>query len=160
MLTFQDLYETYAPDVYRFALWLAGNGPDAGDITSETFVRAWVRRSTIRTATLKAYLLTIARNVYLEQRRKRKREVVLDDIYPDPVAGPEGLVESRLELERIQSFLQTLPESDRAAFVLRVQHELPYAEIARVLQLSLSAVKVKVHRVRKRLLAALVEKEV
>lgn len=160
MLTFQDLYETYAPDVYRFALWLAGNGSDAGDITSETFVRAWVRRSTIRTATLKAYLLTIARNVYLEQRRKRKREVVLDDVYPDPVAGLESLVESRLELERVQSLLQALPEIDRAAFVLRVQHEMPYAEIARVLDLSLSSAKVKVHRVRKRLLAAFVEKEV
>jgi RNA polymerase sigma-70 factor (ECF subfamily) len=160
MLTFQDLYETYAPDVYRFALWLAGGSLDAGDITSETFVRAWVRRHTIRTETLKAYLFTIARNVYLEQRRKRRREVKLDDVYPDPAVGPEHLVESRLELERVQSVLQTLPEVDRAAFVLRVRHELPYAEIARVLQLSLSAAKVKVHRVRKKLLATCIEKEV
>ena len=158
MLTFQDLYETYAPDVYRFSLWLVGDVAEAGDVVSETFVRAWVRRSSIRTETLKAYLLTIARNVYLERRRKRKREVVLDDVYADPVTGPEGVVESRLELERVRSVLQTLPECDRVAFVLRVQHELPYAEIARVLDMSLSAAKVKVHRVRKKLLAMLVEK--
>jgi RNA polymerase sigma-70 factor (ECF subfamily) len=157
MLTFQDLYETYAPDVYRFALWLAGDSAEAADVVSETFVRAWVRRATIRTETLKAYLLTIARNVYLERRRKRKREVVLDDVHADPATGPEGVVESRLELERVQRVLQTLPEADRTAFVLRVQHELPYAEIARVLEISLSAAKVKVHRVRKKLLAMRVE---
>jgi RNA polymerase sigma-70 factor (ECF subfamily) len=157
MLTFQDLYETYAPDVYRFALWLSGDDAEAGDVVSETFVRAWVRRATIRTETLKAYLLTIARNLYLERRRKRKREVALDDVYADPVTGPEEVVESRLELESIQSILQTLPEIDRAAFVLRVQHELPFAEIARVLEISLSAAKVKVHRVRKKLMSMRVE---
>ena len=159
MLTFQDLYETYGPDVYRFSLWLARDSAEAADVVSETFVRAWVRRATIRTETLKAYLLTIARNVYLERRRKRKREVVLDDVHADPAPGPEGVVESRLELERVQRVLQTLPEIDRTAFVLRVQHELPYAEIARVLEISLSAAKVKVHRVRKKLLAVFVENE-
>ena len=65
MLNFQDLYETYASDVYRFAYWLTGDRPEAEDITSETFIRAWVNRTTIRTETLKAYLLTIARNAYL-----------------------------------------------------------------------------------------------
>lgn len=56
--------------------------------------------------------------------------------------------------------LQTLPEIDRAAFVLRVQHDLPYDEIARVLGISLSATKVKVHRVRKKLIAGCIDKEV
>ena len=159
MLTFQDLYESYANEVYRFALWLAGDSSEAEDITSETFVRAWVRNSAIRTETLKAYLLAIARNVYLEQQRKRKHLVPLEDVYPDPAPRPDKLVESRLELLRVRSFIQTLPEIDRAAFVLRVQHELPYAEIARALELSVTATKVKVHRVRKRLLATCVDKE-
>ena len=72
MLSFEDLYESYAAEVYRFALWLAGDGCRAEDITSETLIRAWVRNDTIRTETLKAYLFTIARNVYLEQDRKKK----------------------------------------------------------------------------------------
>jgi RNA polymerase sigma-70 factor (ECF subfamily) len=160
MLTFQDLYESYAPEVYRFALWFSGDSFDAEDITSEVFIRAWARNSTIRTATLKAYLFTIARNVYLEQRRKKKRQVVLNDVYPDPAPEPEKVVESQLELLRVQRILQTIPEIDRAAFVLRVQHEMPYVEIARALSLSLNAAKVKVHRVRKKLLAIRIEKEV
>jgi RNA polymerase sigma-70 factor (ECF subfamily) len=157
MLNFQDLYESYASDVYRFAYWLTGDRPEAEDITSETFIRAWVNRTTIRTETLKAYLLTIARNAYLQRQRKKKHQAVLEDIYPDPAPGPQEQVETQFELLRAQKILQTLPEIDRTAFVLRVQHELPYAEIARVLEISLAATKVKVHRVRKKLLAACVE---
>jgi RNA polymerase sigma-70 factor (ECF subfamily) len=159
MLNFQDLYESYAADVYRFAFWLAGDTTEAEDVTSETFIRAWVRRSTIRTETLKAYLFTIARNVYLEHERKRRPQVVLEDVYPDPAPGPDSLVESQLELLRVQKVLRTLPEIDRAAFIMRVQHELSYAEISRVLGLSLTAAKVKVHRIRKKLLTARVEME-
>ena len=160
MLSFKYLYETYVSDVYRFALWLSGDRNEAQDITSETFIRAWVRFSTIRTETLKAYLLTIARNVYLDYLRKSKRKVILKDIYPDPNPGPEELVSTQLELNRIQSYLLTLPEIDRSAFILRVQHELPYAEVARVLRLSLTSAKVKVHRIRKKILAICINEEV
>lgn len=152
MLTFEELYETYSIDVYRFSFWLAGNSSEAEDITSETFIRAWVGKNPIRTETLKAYLFTIARNVYLERLRKRKREVALKEAHSNPIPGPDKLVESRFEIEQVKRILQTFPEIDRAAFVLRVQHELPYAEIARVLRISLIAARVKVHRVRKKLL--------
>lgn len=151
MLKFNELYESYASEVYRFALWLSGSKQWAEDITSETFIRAWVHYRPIRTETLKAYLFTIARNNYLGQLRKEKRVVDLSEEYPDPAPEPDQLVESLLEIKQVQRFLQTLPEIDRAAFILRVQHELPYAEIARVLELSVSASKVKIHRVRKKL---------
>ena len=159
MLKFEDLYESYAADIYRFALWLSGDSLEAEDIASETLIRAWVRNNSIRTETLKAYLFAIARNLYLERQRKRKRQVPLDDIYADPAPRPERVVESRIEIRMVQDLLQALPEIDRAAFVLRVQHELPYAEIARVLALSLTTAKVKVHRVRRKLLATRVERE-
>lgn len=157
MLNFESLYTSYAPDVYRFAYWLAGDGPWADDITSETFVRAWAKNETIRTETLKAYLFTIARNVFLEHLRKNKRQVVLQDGHVDGRPGPESLAESRQELQLVWQLLQSLPEVDKTAFILRVQQEMPYAEIARVLELSVSAVKVKVHRVRKKLVMMALE---
>jgi RNA polymerase sigma-70 factor (ECF subfamily) len=159
MLTFQDMYEAYAADVYRFALWLSGDSSDAEDITSETFIRAWVRVSSIRTETLKAYLLTIARNIYLAKQRKMNRRVAFDGSYPDSSPGPEAVVETQLELMRIWKILQSFPEVDRTAFVLRVLNEMPYAEISRILELSLSTTKVKVHRVRKKILAICVDEE-
>ena len=160
MLKFRDLYESYAAEIYRFALWLSGNRSDAEDITSDTFVRAWARSDNIRTETLKAYLFAIARNIHLERQRKRKHEVRLEDVHFDLSPGPDRLVESKLELQRVQRVLQTLPEIDRAALVLRVRHELPYDEIARVLGLSLASTKVKIHRVRKKLMAAQMDEEV
>ena len=153
MLSFQDVYEQYAPDVHRFALWLSGDPHDADDIASETFVRAWTRRTAFRTETLKAYLLTIARNVHLRQVRKHGREVELCETQPDPTPGPDSVAASRLQLSRVRSFLRGMPEPDRVAFVLRVQHDLPYDEIARALGVSVVAARVKVHRVRKSLLA-------
>ena len=152
MLKFKDLYSKYAYDIYRFAFWLSGNSDDAKDITSETFVRAWMNLSSIRTETLKGYLLKIARNVYLGQLRKQRKHTELENTHPDPSPGPEKTAEVRSELARIQAFLQTLPEVDRSAFVIRIKYELPYAEIARVLQISETAAKVKVHRVRKKLI--------
>jgi RNA polymerase sigma-70 factor (ECF subfamily) len=151
MLSFKEMYESYAPDVYRFSLWLSGSRFWAEDITSDTFIRAWTHYHPIRTETLKAYLFTIARNLYLTQLRKDKRLVDLSEEYPDPMPEPDQVIDLQLEIQRVQVFLQTLPEIDRSAFILRVQGELPYAEIARILELSLGACKVKVHRVRKKL---------
>jgi RNA polymerase sigma-70 factor (ECF subfamily) len=159
VINFHQLYESYAADVYRFAYWLAGDSAEAEDITSETFIRAWVKHSTIRTETLKAYLFTIARNLYLEGQRNTHQQISLEDFYADPSPNPEQVVETHLEIRSIRNFLQTLPEIDRTAFIMRVQNELPYAEIARILEISLSSAKVKVHRVRKKLITISLSQE-
>jgi RNA polymerase sigma-70 factor (ECF subfamily) len=159
MLDFQDLYKTYAPDVYRFSFWLCGDAVEAEDITSETFLRAWKHRDAIRTETFRAYLLSISRNLYLERLRRHKPQSELSEAEPDRGPGVETVNERRDEIKRIQTALQHIQEVDRTAFILRVQHELPYAEIARVLELSLSAVKVKVHRVRLKLISMFANEE-
>jgi len=151
-LNFTEIYTSYADDIYRFAFHLTGNYHNAKDITSETFIRAWTHKSTIRVETLKAYLFTIARNLYLEQLRKKENmdSVSEKTINPDP--GPDLLLESKFKLELIHSFLQALPEVDRTAFILHIYNDIPYAEIARILELSISGAKVKVYRVRKKLI--------
>lgn len=159
MTNFKDLYQQYSTDVYRFAYWLTGDAAEAEDITSETFIRAWVNFQPARTETLKAYLFTIARNFHLHQVRKNKRQAALVETLADPNPGPEKLAEQHTELQLAQKILRTLPEADRMAFILRVEHDLSYAEIARILAFSEVAVKVKVHRIRKVLLEARLEKE-
>ncbi|NOH02687.1 MAG: RNA polymerase sigma factor [Chloroflexi bacterium] len=153
MLTFHEIYERYSRDVYRYSFWLSGSADDADDITSETFARAWVGRNEIRTETVKAFLLAIARNLYLNQKRRSNRHVDLNPDQVDPYPGPDRQVESRQELERAIGALRSLNEVDRTAFLLRIQHQLPYEEIARILQLPLTTVKVKIHRTRLKLAA-------
>ena len=83
MTDFTELYRKYAPDVFRFALYLSGERSEAEDITSETFVRAWTSPEPIVMATVKGYLFTIARNLYLQRLRKRSKHVELDENLPD-----------------------------------------------------------------------------
>ena len=159
MITFHEIYERYSKDVYRYSFWLSGSAQDADDLTSETFARAWIGRDKIRTETVKAYLFAIARNLYLNQRRSANRKVELSHDLVDPKPGPDHVVENRLELDRTREAIQTLSEVDRTAFLLRVQHEMPYDEIARILKIPLTTAKVKVHRARLKLAEVILEKE-
>jgi len=154
MTDFSALYVRYAPDVFRFALYLSGDRHEAEDITSETFVRAWTAPEPIRMATVKGYLLTIARNLFLQGRRKSSRQVELPEDLHDPGAGPHVRAEQDSELALALAALQRLPEVDRAALLMRAQDGMSYDEIAQALGLSLTSVKVKIHRARARLMKA------
>jgi len=151
MTDFESLYERYARDVYRFALYLSGSPAQAEDIASETFVRIWTIRDTIRAASVKAYLFTIARNLHADGRRREARHCELPERLADPSPGPDASAEDRQELEAVLVALQHLPEVDRAALLMRAQDGIPYEEIAAALGLSLPAAKVRVHRARLRL---------
>lgn len=154
MTDFQQIYQRYAPDVYRFALYLSGNPALAEDITSETFVRLWTSDETIRMQTVKAYLFAIARHLYIDDCRAAKRRAEIGSQLMETGSSPETVATSRSELQWVLKLLQDLPETDRAALLMRAQQELPYEEIARALGLSVVAAKVKVHRARMKLAAA------
>jgi RNA polymerase sigma-70 factor (ECF subfamily) len=151
IIDFSSVYERYAPDVYRFALYLCGDAALADDIAAETFVRAWVTPVEIRAVTLKAYLFAIARNLYRASLEQQARQADWPVDQPDPAPGPEASAGARLELSAAWQALRALPEIDRAVLLMHVQDDMSYAEIAAVLDLSVAAVKVKVHRSRLKL---------
>ena len=152
MIDLEALYSRNAPDVFRFALFLSGNRDEAADLTSETFVRAWASQERIRMTTVRSYLFTITRNLYLNSLRRRRRHVELDDALRDPRPDPATDVERSSELTFAMGALMRLPEIDRAALVLRAVEEMAYDDIARTLGISLAAVKVRIHRARRALL--------
>lgn len=144
------LYAKYAADVYRFALFLCGDATEAEEIAAETFARALTGKAPLVSATVKGYLLTIARNLHLESLRRRKRLTKLPPEITDPEPRPEDIVSHRTELEAVTRYLQTFPEVDRAALLLRADG-VAYEEIAAALRVSLASAKVKVHRLRAKL---------
>ena len=148
MTSFGELYRQYAPDVFRFALYLSGERAEAEDLTSETFVRAWTAPEPVRMSTVKGYLFTIARNLFLHGRRRTRRQSELTDVHADPGPGPEARVDRDSELRVVLAALKRLPEIDRAALLMRAGDEMPYEDIARALGISLASVKVKIHRAR------------
>jgi len=148
---FEALYKKYAPDVFRFAMYLSGSRSEAEDITSETFVRAWTAPDAIVMASVKGYLLTIARNLFLQGLRKWSRALPLDERLRDPHPGPEAQAETNASYAAMMAALQELPEVDRTALLMSAVEGLPYGEIARALGISLPAVKMKIHRSRLKL---------
>jgi RNA polymerase sigma-70 factor (ECF subfamily) len=160
MLDFATLYAEHSRDVHRFALFLSGDPALAEDLTAETFIRVWGARERVDLASVKGYLLAIARNLYLQElRRDRPRRQTPLESVPGAAlvagdASPERQAAARAELARVLEQLQKLPEIDRAALLLRAEDQLPYDEIARLLGITLAATKVKIHRARLRLAEA------
>ena len=155
MTDFSDLYRTHAGDVHRFVLFLSGDPALADDILSETFIRLWHARGRVDLTTVKGYLLAIARNLFLAERRHGRRMTTLDERARDTRPGPDRRAQSHIELQAALAALQTLPEIDRAAVLLRAEEGMSYDEVAAALGISPGAARVKVHRARLKLAEAL-----
>jgi RNA polymerase sigma-70 factor (ECF subfamily) len=158
MKEFEKLYRQHASAVFRFAWGLCGDRYGAEDLVSETFVRLITKAPRIDTRTALAYLLAVARNTYLNGQRRRRREVPLSEEIPAPDEEPGSRLDDQALLKAVLAALQDLPEGERAALLLRVDHDLPYEDIASALGTSISAAKVRVHRARVRLAAVLDKK--
>src|SRR5262249_28969702 len=133
---------------------------EAEDVVSETFVRIVTRSHAIASTTARAYLLTVARNVYLDTARRKHRDARLaDEIeldFADLRCEPDQptRLDNNTRMAAALKALGLLPEGERAAFLLRVDHDLSYEEIALALGISVAAAKVRVHRARLRLASA------
>jgi RNA polymerase sigma-70 factor (ECF subfamily) len=180
---FRALYERYAGDVQRFAFYLCADRSRAEDIAAEAFARAWTGTGEIRTATVKAFLFAIVRNLVREDARKRGREVgplggqsgsgprgpvrgrggSMDEEMQEGIAdsrpGPAASADGRFELRAVLAALQQLPEADRAALLMRAQDGMSHQEIAAALGLSVAAVRVRIHRARLELNARKIREE-
>jgi RNA polymerase sigma-70 factor, ECF subfamily len=152
MTDIENLYECYAGDVRRFALYLCGDVVMADEITSDTFVRAWVAVDRIRQPTVKSYLFTIARNAYTDLLRRAARHTQLDESVPDTRITAQTQMEQSAEVRAVLAALQQLPEMDRTVLLMRALDEMPYEEIAETLGIPVVTAKVKVHRARLKLM--------
>ena len=112
MTDIENLYERYAGDVRRFALYLCGDVVMADEITSDTFVRAWTAADRIRQPTVKSYLFTIARNAYTDLFRRAARHTQLDENMPDAQVSVQAQMELSAEVCAVLAALQQLPEMD------------------------------------------------
>jgi RNA polymerase sigma-70 factor (ECF subfamily) len=154
MDSFREIYERYHPDVLRFALFLTGDRAQAEDLAADTFVRAWTARDRIRQETIRAYLLTIARNLYRDGRRRHRPSIELDDTMPDRGVAVDVHFQHASALQAARAQLRHVARGDRRALLLYVVREMSYGEVARALGVSIGAVKSRIFRAREALAAA------
>jgi RNA polymerase sigma-70 factor (ECF subfamily) len=155
----QQLVEAI-PMLRGFARSLSGNHDRADDLVQETLVKAIANRDKYKMGTnLHAWLVTILRNQYYSEGRRRWREVSDTD-----GAHAARLVEqpghsARLEMREFMAALQSLPADQREALVLIGASGLSYEEAAEVLGTRVGTVKSRVSRARSRLEAMLAGQE-
>jgi RNA polymerase sigma factor (sigma-70 family) len=148
---FERLYNSYAPNVFRYALAVLGQQADAEDITQTTFMNAYraLRRGE-RPTKPENWLIAIARNACIERfrhDRRRPREVALERELPvAAVQGGEATTATELQHALLQ-----LPPTQRAALVMRELEGRSYAETAAALQISNSALETLLVRARRTL---------
>jgi len=152
MTDIEDLYKRYAGDVRRFALYLCGDVVMADEITSDTFVRAWMAADRIRQPTVRGYLFTIARNAYTDLLRRAARHTQLDENMPDTRISAQTQMEQSAEVRAVLAALQQLPEMERTVLLMRTLDEMPYEEIAETLGIPMVSARVTVHRARLKLM--------
>jgi RNA polymerase sigma-70 factor (ECF subfamily) len=149
-----ELYQRYRWPVQHYLHQLCGSADLAEELTQETFIRAHTGLLTFRgDCSVATWLFQIARNLYLKSlRRPSPARIDTDELVaiPDSSAGSDPVQRYAAAEQRdlIRLTLAQLPEKQRSILLLRDAEGLAYAEIARVLEISLAAVKVNLFRAR------------
>lgn len=152
---FSYLVELYQRPVYNMCYRMLGNAEDAEDAAQETFLRAYksMKRYDLNRA-FSSWLLSIAAHYCIDQIRKRRFNIVsveelpVPDL-PDHSPGMDSRLTKTEEQLRIRDLLNVLEPIDRAAVILYYWYDYSYTEICQVLNLSLSAIKSRLHRARR-----------
>ena len=129
--SFDQIYQSYFESVYRYALSLSGNMQTAEEITQETFFKAMRSLDQFQgKSSLKSWLCTIAKNLWLSDQRKKKAQPIDDALQlPDLSAGPEEAIVRQDESMRIHRLLHDLDEPYREVFTLRTLGQLSFRDI-------------------------------
>jgi RNA polymerase sigma-70 factor (ECF subfamily) len=163
---FEALVEQYKQPVMNFIQRTLRDEAEAEDLAQNVFLQVYKSRDRYeRTAKFSTWLFTIARNLCLNEIRRRSRHPAesLEESHAEHEDQPqrqyedkrvslptEDLLQSELA-QKIEEALADLPENQRSALLLCRQEELSYEEIAKILDCSLSATKSLIHRGREAL---------
>jgi RNA polymerase sigma-70 factor, ECF subfamily len=163
---FDEIYDRYKADVFRFVFHLTGNRVEAEDMFQELWLRV-ARQGKIRPAgeDLKPWLLTIVLNLHRDAlRRKRVRRIFLlrqyhrghpdssvDEGIASPSTEPARAAEAAWLRQDIDRAVAGLPLKQRRVFLLSEVEGVRQAEIAGILGIPVGTVKSLLHRAVKRL---------
>ncbi len=158
---FTQLVETYQTHVYNLCYRMLGEAEAAEDAAQETFLRAYQHLHRYdRKRPFGTWLLSIAAHYCIDRLRRRKfsmSSIEQDEdeggfVLPDTNSpNPESEAIYGEQRQQMQAFLKRLDSVDRAAIVMRYWHDCSEAEIAESLNLTVSAVKSRLHRARRTL---------
>jgi RNA polymerase sigma-70 factor (ECF subfamily) len=157
---FAQVYDALAPRLFGYLLRQTRDRARAEDLLQQTMLHIHRARDRfIPGAEVRPWAFAIARRLLVDEVRRGRRVVLSDD--GDPELGvsehpqADEVVQAGELAHRIQTILNGLPTSQRAAFELIKQEGLTVAEAAQILGTTVAAVKLRAHRAYEALRAAL-----
>lgn len=141
--------------LFRLALRITLDRAEAEDVVQDTLLKMWERREEwAEIKSLEAFCMTICRNQALDRSKAAQNSNLrLNEEMDSPpdFCTPAEQLDSKMRLEALHQLIDNLPETQRCILLLRDNEGKPYNEIAEILGLSESQVKVYLHRARQRL---------
>lgn len=147
-MVFEEIYELYWQRIFRLCMGYV-NDPDlAQDLAQETFIIVWQQLPKFRNeSSIGTWIFRIASNNCLRQIEKEKKFAKTDL----PINLEEKKQESmEPQIQMLYQFISELPETDRIIISLELE-EVKQAEIAHIVGLSESNIRVKIHRIKEKL---------
>lgn len=150
---FGEIYKLYLKQIFRFVYFSLRNYELAQDLTQVTFFKAWraLPGFSLSRASFRTFLFAIARNLVIDESRKRK-EIPLEKVMNiSSNEDPTELVSKNEQTEQAINALSILEEDERQLIVLHFFEELRFKEVAKITGRKEGAVRVATHRILKRM---------
>jgi RNA polymerase sigma-70 factor (ECF subfamily) len=146
----------YRQTLFSWFLGMTGSRSDAEDLFQEVWIRIIRNAARYKDVSFRAWMWQIARNLLIDFRRKRKPNISLDAAEEDedqplletliaPDASPREVAERTDLARRAMQAVGKLPAVQREVFLMRVQGDLPFNEIAQVLKIPLNTALGRMH---------------
>jgi len=146
------LFKRHRDALFAFLFRMTGQREASEDMTQNVFYRMIRSRHTFTgSGEFKTWMFHLARNVLKDHYRINSRYGRLADIsdYDERIASDsqsQGPVEKKEQLELLQTAIQSLSTEDREIIILSRFHELKYHQVAQIMDMSVAAVKTRMHR--------------
>lgn len=151
---FQETVRDHKDRLFGLAVRLTGDRSEAEDVVQESFIKLWRQEPKPPDAAVLPWLLTVTRNASLDRLRRRRlvsADQAVLEAQPDGAAQPERQAAGDEFDRRLREAVENLSEPFRSLVILREMQGLDYQAISQVLSLSMSQVKVYLHRARRQL---------
>ncbi|MBQ4483430.1 MAG: sigma-70 family RNA polymerase sigma factor [Prevotella sp.] len=140
--------------LYRVAYRLTGNAQDAEDLLQDTYLKLWQKRDELADeAVTQAYLVTLMRNLFLDQRRRKRIDTSadIDKTEPPDEQSLDRQIDTRDEAETMELLIRQLPERDGNIVQMHLVEGRTYDEIEQNTGLSQGNIRIIVMRARQKL---------
>jgi len=145
-----DIYDTYAPSIYRYVYRKTGDRDIAQDLTAETFHRFLkaLRRGGGPHDHLSGWLYRVAHNLVVDHYRSQPSEppASVEDVNPAGEALQAETIARKEQVARVRAALQQLTQLQQKVILLRFLEEMSLQEVALVLDRTVGSVKALQHR--------------